>query len=144
MESQVRIFADHTSFFSVVNEPQICAMKLNNDLGKISEWARQWKMYFNPDITKQAIEVTFSKKVLPSNLPQLLFNNFVVLNQDFHKHLGLILDRGLTFYHHLKEKISKGNRGIGLIRSLRMYAPRNSLLCIYKAFVGPHLDYVDI
>ena len=66
-------------------------MKLNNDLGKISEWARQWKMSFNPDITKQAIEVTFSKKVLPSNLPQLLFNNFVVLNQDVHKHLGLIL-----------------------------------------------------
>ena len=144
MESQVRIFADDTSLFSVVNEPQICAMKLNNDLGKISEWARQWKMSFNPDITKQAIEVTFSKKVLPSNLPQLLFNNFVVLNQDVHKHLGLILDKGLTFDHHLKEKIAKANRGIGLIRRLRMYVPRNSLLCIYKAFVRPHLDYADI
>ena len=93
------------------------------------------KCLLNPDITKQAIEVTFSKKVLPSNLPQLLFNNFVVLNQDVHKHLGLILDKGLTFDHHLKEKIAKANRGIGLIRRLRMYVPRNSLLCIYKAFV---------
>ena len=25
-----------------------------------------------------------------------------------------------------------------------MYVPRNSLLCIYKAFVRPHLDYADI
>ena len=100
MESQVRIFADDTSLFSVVNEHQICAMKLNNDLGRISEWARQWKMSFNPDIAKQAIEVTFSKKVTPSNLPQLLFNNFVVLSQDAHKHLNI----GLTFNHHLKEK----------------------------------------
>ena len=144
MESQVRIFADDTSLFSVVNEPQICAMKLNNDLGRISEWAHQWKMFFNPDITKQAIEVTFSKKVTPTNLPQLLFNNSVVLSQDTHKHLGLILDRGLTFNHHLKEKILKANRGIGLIRRLRVYVPRNSLLCIYKAFVRPHLDYADI
>ena len=45
MESQVRIFADDTPLFSVVNEHQICAMKLKNDLGKISEWARQWKMF---------------------------------------------------------------------------------------------------
>ena len=90
-------------------------MKLNNDLGRISEWARQWEMSFNPDIARQAIEVTFSKNVTPSNLPQLLFNNFVVLSQDAHKHLGLILDRGLTFNHHLKEKIFKANRGIGLI-----------------------------
>ena len=104
MESKVRIFADDTSLFSVVNEPQICAMKLNNDLGRISELARRWKMSFNPDIAKQAIEVTFSKKFTPSNLPQLLFNNSVVLSQDTHKHLGLILDRGLTFNHHQKEK----------------------------------------
>ena len=77
MESQVRIFADDTSLFSVVNEPQICAIKLNNDLGRISEWARQWKMSFNPDITKQAIEVTFSKKVTPTNLPQLLLTTLL-------------------------------------------------------------------
>ena len=115
-------------------------MKLNNDLGKISEWARQWKMSFNPDITKQAIEVTFSKKVLPSNLPQLPFNNFVVLNQDVHKHLGLLLDRELTFDHHLKEKISIANRGICLIRRLRMFHA-----ILYCAFVRrPHLDYADI
>ena len=94
-------------------------MKLNNDLGGISEWARQWKMSFNPDIAKQAIEVTFSKKVTPSHLPQLLFNNSVVLSQDNHKHLGLILDRGLNFNHHLKEKILKVSRGIGLIHLLR-------------------------
>ena len=71
MESQVRIFADYASLFSVVNEPQICVMNLKNDLGKISEWARKWKMSYNYDITKQAMEITFSKKVLPSNLPQL-------------------------------------------------------------------------
>ena len=100
-------------------------------------------MSFNPDITKQAIEINFSKKTLPSNLPQLLFNNFV-LRQDTHKHLGLILDMGLIFNIHLEEKICKANRGICLIYRLRMYVPRNSLLCIYMTFVRPQLDYADI
>ena len=30
---------------------------------KISNWAFQWKMIFNPDINKQAQEVTFSRKI---------------------------------------------------------------------------------
>ena len=28
--------------------------EINNDLNRISEWAYQWKMMFNPGITKQA------------------------------------------------------------------------------------------
>ena len=35
---------------------------INNDLVKISRWAYQWKMSFNPDINKQATEVYFSQR----------------------------------------------------------------------------------
>ena len=38
------------------------ASELNDDLEKISHWAYQWKMKFNPDPTKQANEVIFSRK----------------------------------------------------------------------------------
>ena len=34
-------------------------INLNDDLEKISSWDCQWKMSFNPDINKQAQEVTF-------------------------------------------------------------------------------------
>ena len=36
---------------------------LNKDLERISNWATQWKTNFNPDTTKQAQEVIFSRKV---------------------------------------------------------------------------------
>ena len=36
----------------------------NHDLEKISEWAFQWRMKFNPDPTKQAQETISSKKKL--------------------------------------------------------------------------------
>ena len=44
----------------------------------------------------------------------------------------------------MKEKISKANKGIGLITRLYPYLPRKTLVNIYKAFVRPHLDYDDI
>ena len=50
----------------------------------------------------------------------------------------------LNFGHHLKEKIYKANKGIGLITRLRAYLPRKTLVDIYKAFVRSHLYYGDI
>ena len=53
-------------------------------------------------------------------------------------------DEKLNFNHHVKEKIAKANKGIGLIRKLAHVLPRQSLLTIYKSFIRPHLDYGDI
>ena len=54
--STVKLFADDTLLFSVVNESNISANELNEDLQKISEWAYKWKISFNPDLNKQAQE----------------------------------------------------------------------------------------
>ena len=45
------------------------ANELNNDLKKVSNWAFQWKMSFNPDPSKLAQEVIFSRKLKKSNTP---------------------------------------------------------------------------
>ena len=102
------------------------------------KWAVQWKMSFNPDPSKLEVEIIFSKKLDTSQHPALIFNNDVVCTKDSYKHLGMILDKKLTFSHHLKEKISKANKGIGLKTRLYPYLPRIPLVNIYKAFVRPH------
>ena len=50
--STVKLFADDTSLFSIVHDPNTSANELNKDLQKISEWAYQRKMSFNPDQSK--------------------------------------------------------------------------------------------
>ena len=120
------------------------SLTLLNDLRLIMKLAFQWKMSFNPDTSKQEVEIIFSKKVNTYQHPALIFNNYVVCYKDSHKHLGMVLDKKLTFNHHLKEKISKTNKGIGLITRSYPYLPRETLVNIYKAFVRPHLDYGDI
>ena len=142
--SNVKIFADDTSIYSIVNNPQSSANDLNSDLSKINQWAHEWKMSFNPDASKQAVEVLFSRKLLATFHPSITFNHSPVMLIPSHKHLGLILDEKLNFNNHLKEKISKANVGIGMIKRLSQTLPRKSLLSIYKCFVRSYLDYCDI
>ena len=42
---------------------------LNNDLVKINRWAYQCKMSFNPDPSKQAQGVIFSRKTTKKKIP---------------------------------------------------------------------------
>ena len=73
----------------------------------------------------------------------LTFNAIPVAQTSHQKHLGLYLDEKLNFNQHIKEIISKVNKGIGIIRKLRSILPRNTLLTIYKAFIRPNNDYCD-
>ena len=78
IESTAKLFVDDTSLFSVVHNNKTSAEVLNRDLQKISEWAHKWKMSFNPDVSKQAQEVIFSRKQAKSMHPDLVFNNIPV------------------------------------------------------------------
>ena len=141
--SQIKFFADDTSLYSVVKDPEKSARELNHDLEVINNWAKQWKMSFNPDPTKPAEEILFSHKRKPVVHPPLYFNGVEVKRVSEHKHLGLVLDPLLNFAAHFKEKISKARKGIGLIKHLRTYLPTHVLDQIYKMHVRPHLDYCD-
>ena len=55
----MRLFADYSSLFTRVEGVDPTHEKLVKDLQTITNWIYQWKMVFNPDITKQAIEVIF-------------------------------------------------------------------------------------
>ena len=144
LQSDIKLFADDTSIFSVVNDPNSSAMAINDDLLKIQQWSYQWKMVFNPDISKKAHEVIFSRKVNKPNHPDLFFNQVQVARVSEQKHLGVILDEKLNFNSHIKMITDKVIKGIGILRKLHHFLPRHSLLTIYKSFIRSHLDYADV
>ena len=78
LSSKAKLFADDTSLFSVTHDITTSANELNNDLKKISDWAFQWKMSFNPDPSKQAQEVIFSRKLKNVSHPPLVFKRFIM------------------------------------------------------------------
>ena len=144
LSTNVKLFADDTSLFSVVRDFNTSAAHLNNDLRKISNWAFQWGISFNPDPSKQAQEVIFSRKHQKISHPSIYFSNNPIESVSSQKYLGMILDIKLNFQELIKNVLTKVNETIGLLRKLRNILPRGSLLTIFKSFVRPHLDYGDV
>ena len=98
------MFANDTSLFVTVHNINKATIDLNNDLTKMTKWAFQWKMSFNPDISKQAYEVIFSRKKvysIPSSF--LTFNNIPVAQTNSQKHLEMQLNKKLNFDEHLNK-----------------------------------------
>ena len=93
-------------------------------------------MNFNPDPTKQAQELIFSRKVQTTNHRPLFFNENVVQETILQKHLGMFLDSKLNFREHLKTIFQKTNETIGLRRKLQTLLPRAPLITIYNRLSG--------
>ena len=62
LKGECKLFADETSLFSVVHDISTSASDTNNDLTLIFNWSFQCKMSFNPDPSKQAQGIIFSRK----------------------------------------------------------------------------------
>ena len=101
-------------------------------------------MSFNPDRTKQAQEIIFSRKKNATTHTPLFFSNSEIKLSSNQKHLGLNLDSKLSFNEHINDKIRQANKGVGLLRKLQLILPRSTLLTIYKSFIRPLLDYADV
>ena len=122
----------------------VSAQELNHDLDLISRWAFKWKMSFNPDPAKQAVQLLFTRKRNTTNQTPIYFNGSEVKAVDEHKHLGLVFDTKLTFVAHINEKLSKARQGLGILKTLNRYLSVKILDQIYKMYIRPHLDFCDV
>ena len=82
----IKLFADDTSIYAIVDNPLITSLSLNSDLQKVQNWSNRWLVNFNPKKTESMI---ISRKVEPQFHPPLYFNNVPINNVITHKHLGL-------------------------------------------------------
>ena len=73
-------------------------------------------MLFNPDPSKPAQEVLFTKRTKVQNYPTICLNNIQVERASYQKHLGLILDEKRNFKQHIDSTISKINKSITVIK----------------------------
>ena len=82
-------------------------------LKKISEWTFKWKMLFNPDVTKQAHKIIFSRKNTKLDHPIVFLNEAPVAHTPCQKHLGMHFDEKLNFNLKLMRKLQKQAKALG-------------------------------
>ena len=95
LNCNVRLFADDTSLYVVVENPAAAANILNDDLINVHNWADQWLVSFNPSKTESMV---ISRKCNKPLHPRLLMDNTVVKEVDKHKHLGIVFSNDMLIY----------------------------------------------
>ena len=78
------IFPQIANFLPMIgNSIHKSATYLSPDINTTTNWPFQWKMIFNPDLSKQGQEVIFSRKIKKLLHPTFLFNNIPLSNSLF-------------------------------------------------------------
>ena len=136
--SHIRLFADDTSLYIVVENPDEAAELLNADLDKITTWAEQWLVTFNPPKTESML---ISRKIVKPLHPPIFMSNQQISEVQFHKHLGIFLSNDCTWHKHIEYIKGKAWKRINVMRRLKFQLDRKSLEKIYLSFIRPILEY---
>ena len=104
IHSSIRLFADDTSLYIIVDNPVQAADQLNSDLTKIHQWFNKWLVKFNPTKSESII---FPRKRIKPHHPPVLMDHIQINEVSAHKHLGMIFSNDYTWHDHL-EHIKKG------------------------------------
>ena len=141
IQSCVRLFADDTSLYVIVDNPISAAEMINTDLETIHRWAEKWLVKFNPSKSESLL---VSRKNNRNMHPPLMMNAVTINEVQHHKHLGVILSNDGTWHEHINLITSKAWQKIYVMRKLKFMLDRDSLNKIYISFVRPTLEYANI
>ena len=79
--SNIRLFADDTSLYIVVEDPTLAAELLNSDMEKVARWAKQWLVSLNPFKTES---VLISRKTNKPDHPSIFMSGQIIKEVDTH------------------------------------------------------------
>ena len=141
INSNIRLFADYTTIYIIVDFPDSAAQILNIDLERIAHWAAMWLVNFNPNKNEAML---ISRKIHRINHPALYFNNIPIMEVQTHKHLGVYNSDKCDWQAHLEYIQTKAWSRVHLLRSLKFVLDWKSLQTMYFTFIRPFLEYADV
>ena len=141
IESSIKLFADDTSLYIIVDDPASAAESINSDLHKIHSWSNQWLVKFNAQKTET---MTVSKKINKPVHPPLIMNNVQINSVKDHKHLGLIISDYGSWHKHIDLITKKAFIRINILRKFRYILDRKTLEKIYLTFIRSIVEYADV
>jgi len=95
IHSPIRLFADDTTLYIEIDDPQCATDSFNAELAKIQSWANYWLVTFNPLKTESLL---FSRKSNPPAHPSLYFNDTPIQEVSSHKHLGVVFSNNCSWH----------------------------------------------
>ena len=141
VNSEIRLYADDTTLYITVDNPDSAAASLNEDLENMSLWANKWLITFSPRKTKS---MTLSLKLNKPVHPPLIMGEVQLEEVKSFKHLGLTLQNDLLWESHINNIGNSAERLINVLSALKYKLDRKSLEIMYLSFIRPKLEYASI
>ena len=141
INSSIRLFADDTSLYIIVENPIQAATILNSDLSQIYSRASNWLVTFNTSKTESLL---FSQKLFKPLHPTLYMNQQDIITIESHKHLSIAFTNDLLWHKHLNNVKTKAWQRINVRRKLKFLLNRKSLQIVYFSSIRPLLEYADV
>ncbi len=113
---------------------------LQGDLASLQDWCSKWLLSLYQEKCKH---MTIGK---PANTYYNLVAHGIttgIESVDWVKDIGIILDSQLDFDWHIREKINKVNRIMGIITRAFLTLDNKTFHSLYKRVVRSHLDYAS-
>ena len=99
--SNIRLFADDTSLFIIVENPDTVVELLNLEFEKYMTWSKTWFFSFNPKKSKPLLICRELNKLVH---PPLFMENQDITEVESHKHLGVFFSTDCFLHKHIDEK----------------------------------------
>ena len=110
VESEIRLFADDTTVFVIVDNPECAAELLNTNLQNMTNWANRWLVTFN---------LPKNKSMTPSNKNvnhlALHMGDTPITEVDHFKHLGVTFQSDLSWNKHVINIVAKANKSLDVM-----------------------------
>jgi hypothetical protein len=137
----VKLFADDTSIFLLVDNAIESADILNRNLNTITSWFSKWLVSVNPQKTETMV---ISRKVNKPHHPSLIMNNQQLEDVKYHKHLGVTISDDGSWNTHIELVIDKAYSRLNILHVLKVRLDRLSLEKLYLSFIRLLLEYGDV
>lgn len=139
ISSNIRLFADDTTLFTVIDNAESVRM-LNEDIYNIVRWSEDWCILLNP---LKTTAMTFTRK-RQTNWPEATMNSNIISDESSHTHLGITLSSDASWGNHIQRIYEKAAYRVNILRMLKHDLDRKSLHKFYISLIRPILEYGDI
>ena len=110
---------------------------LQQDLGELERWERDWDMSFNPQKC-QVLKITKRKTPIETSYT---LHGTTLESVDSAKYLGVTISNDLTWNKHIDNITNKANQTLGFLRRNLKVRSEQIKSTAYKTLVRPQLEY---
>ena len=132
----IKLYADDSLLMTSGDTEEECSLKLEQDIDRISSWAKKWKIILNPSKTVCLTVTRTHREMFP------LFMDGVFITEVYeHKHLGMYLQRNGRWGFNTDYMVGRASKRLFVLRNYTRNFNRVTLKQLYISYIRPLLEY---